>query len=535
MASSSSFSVSLPSNRPLDWVLTEICGQLAADLAEMETKAGESGRLEEEAAEALGEARRRVRFLGSRYDRWWWIPLHGRSLARALQAERAKLSSAKAELLALRRMTDDLRKQIAQASLSYEMLLMLCQRDYCVPDPMPARTKRFLRRFEEAKREGRLRDQIHVFAGDVSEILGDWAAASLLFLQRRDGGAAAEGVEPVTERESSLVFDKERGAYVETHGGYVQRSSAAHSLHRIYLPIPRSWEAKAVAAGARIDDSTVNNVMSRVWVGFQDYENFEDYVPLAYRKAPPELDFEELHLQFAGREFALAPEQSGRLRKDLGGRQGSRCVLCGSYGGLVWDWLRDARSGAFSDPLTLRYQWRYRVHEQSADVGVAELLDVLLICRDCDMAFDEARLRRLIADKDPKLVEKALGHLHKRRLMLLRCESETLAARQRELAGHFMRMADMSSWVIDLGELARRHPFLSEGVIADEVFPVAGVPIVSTMGELLSPERDVAAIVMGFRASPGPVETLLPLQGESTGWKPQDEGLSAAPMPGNRP
>lgn len=513
MGSSSSPSVVSASNRPLDWVLTEICGHLAADLAELEAKASEHERLEDEASEALGDIRRRVRQLGARHETWWWVPFHGRRLARDLQAARARASSVRAELLALRRATDETRKRIAQASLSYEMLLMLGQRDYCVPDPMPARTQRFLRRFEEARRQERLRSQIHKFAGDVSEILGDWAAASLLFLQRRDGAASSEehGQE---ERETSLVFDKGRGVYVETTGGYVRRSATTHSLHRIYLPIPRAWEAKAVAAGARIDDSTVNHVMSRVWVSFHEYESFEEYTPLVYRKTPPELDFEELHLQFGGKEFSFAAEQRALLRKDMEAKQGSRCVLCGSYGGLVWDWVKDARSDMSLEPLTFRFQWRYRRHHDT-DVGVAELADLLLICRDCDIAFHESRLRQLVANKDPKLADRALSHLHKRRLMLSRCESETLAVRQKEMAEHLARMAGMSSWVVDLESMVRRFPVLGDGVIADETLPLSGAPIISSAGEVLVPARSVDMVAEGLSRQPEVLNGPEPGQGPS--------------------
>lgn len=494
-------------SRPLDWVLTRVCAALAEAMAELEAEAERLDAKDEEVSEALGEARRRLKTYGALYDRWGWVPVYGRYVWHKVHSAKVAFSSLKAEISSLRHKANDVRRRLTKASISYDMLVVLGQREYCVPDPMPERTQRFLRRFERVQKEGTLQENVYHLAGDLSEILGDWAAASLLFLQAQKKTVSSSDETEI--KESSLVYDKSKGMFVESSGGYVKPVAHSQVLHRIYLPIPRNWEARAVQAGARIDESTVAHVMSRVWVSFHEYEDFEEYLPKSYRKVPPELDFEELHIRFGGQEFRFDHRQEAAIEKHMAVRQGWRCILCGSYGGLVWDWVSDPKHSAASKPLVLRPQWQYRRYGDT-NIGVAELADVLLICRDCDLAFDIERLRGMLVGKSEKLIERAMTHVHKRRMMLLRCEDGGLSLRQAALAAHFGRMASLTGWVLDFSGWSERLEPLRDGVVAPETIPIAGIPILSSSGEVLVEETPLEQVVRRLTANGGAATSAAP-------------------------
>ena len=480
----------LPS-RPLDWVLTIICAGLARNIAEMEEALARHENKEEENLDILADVRRRVRDVQARYERWRWVPFLNRSLHAALMNAREPLKRIKDEIQRSRREADDIRKSLAKTVISYDMLIMLGQREYSVPDPMPLRTKNFLRRFDELNRSGLVQENIHELASALSEILGDWAAASLLYIQSKKPIISVENEE---ERESCLVFDKARGRFVETQAGYVKSITNNYVMRRIYLPVPRSWEAKMVQAGASIDDSAVNHVMSRVWIGFTDYERFEPHLPRSYRKVPPDLDFEALEIDMGGRSFAFSKHQRNRAIKEMGERQGWRCSLCGSYGGLVWDRLRDMRSAEMSEPLVLRPQWKFRLVNN--DTAVAELTDLLLICRDCDLAFETGRLESLLRGKDGALAERVRVHVHRRRMMLLRCEETFLAAREKALERHLLSFAGVSQWILDLSRLPEFSSVFKDGIVAPEESLIVGLPILSEDGEELHPARSLDDILV---------------------------------------
>ena len=488
---------SLP-NRPLDWILSIICSGMAREIAVMEDRLALLEKREDEDLDVLGEARRRLKEAQRRLDRWKWVPFLGSSLRRAWLIVRDDVRSLKDNISSSRRESDRLRKNVAQASITYEMMIMLGQRDYCVPDPMPSRTRKFVRKFEEIHNKGLVQDHINELAKEISDILGDWAAASLLFLRARKQEQASDD----EARESSLVFDKARGVYIETQGGYVSASSAHHGLRRIYLPVPRRWEDRIVRAGGNIDDSTVNHVMSRVWVGFADYERFEQYLPKAYRKVPPDLDFEAAVLEVAASGFPPSPRQRARVVRDMAERQGWRCSLCGSYGGLVWDRLRDMRSAEMSEPLVLRPQWQFR--RVGDDTAVAELTDLLLICRDCDLAFETDRLETLLRGREGSLAERVREHVHRRRMMLLRCEESVLATRERALERHLLSLAGVSRWVLDLSRLPEFSDAFKDGIVASEEHLIAGLPVLSEDGEELCRHRSLEDVLaeIGTKATP---------------------------------
>jgi len=483
--------------RPLDWILSIICSGMAREIAGMEERLSWHERHEEENFDALADARRRVRDAQERFERWRWVPLLGGRLHLVLARAREPLRRIKEQIQKERREADDIRKALTKTTISYDMLIMLGEREYSVPDPMPARTKRFLRRFEELNARGAVQENIHELASDLSEILGDWAAASLLYLQSRKLAAPAEERE---EKESSLLFDKARGTFVETQAGYVKPIAQNHVMRRIYLPVPRRWEAKMVQAGASIDDSTVNHVMSRVWVGFSEYEKFESYLPRSYRKIPPDLDFESLNVEVDGKPFSFSRRQRQQAIKEMGERQGWRCSLCGSYGGLVWDRLRDMRSSEMAEPLVLRPQWKYMLRDGAT--GIAELSDLMLICRDCDLAFDDENLERLLVGKDSSLVQRVREHVHRRRMMLLRCEDSVLASRMQALREHLRKFSQVGTWVFELSRLSQLAPAFKDGIVADENFPVAGAPIVSEEGETLVSKRGLEDLLRQMAKAP---------------------------------
>ena len=478
-------------NRPLDWVLSIICAEMARNIAEMEESLARHEHKEEENFDVLADVRRRVRDAQARYERWRWVPVLNRRLHTVWMNAREPLKKIKDEIQRGRRETDDIRKSLAKTVISYDMLIMLGQREYSVPDPMPLRTKNFLRRFEDLNRRGLVQENIHELASALSEILGDWAAASLLYIQSKKSIIVSENTE---ERESYLLFDKSRGTFVETQEGYIKHSANNYVMHRIYLPVPRSWETKMVRDGASIDDSAVNHVMSRVWIGFTDYERFEPYLPRSYRKVPPDLDFESLRIDMGGRFFAFSKHQRDMAIKEMGERQGWRCSLCGSYGGLVWDRLRDMRSAEMSEPLVLRPQWKFRRVDN--DIAVAELTDLLLICRDCDLSFETGRLESLLRGKDGALVDRVRVHVHRRRMMLLRCEETVLAARERALEQHLLSFAGISRWIIDLSHLPEFSSVFKDGIVAPEDSLIAGLPVLSEDGEELHPARSLNDILV---------------------------------------
>jgi len=489
--------------RPFDWIMADICRHMAAEIDELEAALERDGRGREELAERAAELRREHARRRRRADGWGWLPLLGSRLRRQAAGLARELGALKGRMDAMRRAEDGRRRALVKAHLLYEMLILLSQRDYCVPDPAPLRSRRFMLRFEAARKSETVRRDVHALAEELSDILGEWAAASLLHLerQRREGEAGAGRTRHAESGtiEPALVFDRTTGRYVETAIGQVRGTARLVASHRIYLPVPRAWEARLARAGARIDDSTVDHVMSRLWVGFDDYERFEEYLPRAYRRAPPELDFTFAPPSFGGHEFRLAPSQSRPLLAELGEAQGWRCVLCGSHGGLVWDRLRMAAGRGPEGPLALRPLWM--AHRLDGHAGVATIVEMLLICRDCDLAFGGGGFETLLGAADGGLAEKARAHVRRRRMMLLRCDEVTLAHREAALRAERAGFDGIRRWVLDLSVLAARHAALGTGVVLPEDMPVAGAAIVSEAGEPVLPARSVEEVLAGVGAA----------------------------------
>jgi hypothetical protein len=238
--------------------------------------------------------------------------------------------------------------------------------------------------------------------------------------------------------------------------------------------------------------------MSRVWVGFSDYERFEQYLPRAYRKVPPDLDFEALALGVTTSGFPPSHRQRARVVREMAERQGWRCSLCGCYGGLVWDRLRDMRSAEMSEPLVLRPQWQFRRVTDGA--AVAELTELLLICRDCDLAFETGRLEKLLRGRDGSLAERVRDHVHRRRMMLLRCEESVLTTRERTLERHLLSLAGVSRWILDLSRLPEFSDAFRDGIVAAEDHLIVGLPILSEDGEEVCRPRSLEDALGEIRA-----------------------------------
>jgi hypothetical protein len=143
----------------------------------------------------------------------------------------------------------------------------------------------------------------------------------------------------------------------------------------------------------------------------------------------------------------------------------------------------------------------------SDHVGVAELTELLLICRDCDLAFETGRLEKLLRGRDGSLAERVREHVHRRRMMLLRCEESVLTTREKALERHLLSLAGVSSWILDLSRLPEFSDAFRDGIVASEDHLIVGLPVLSEDGEEMCRHRsleDVLAEIGTKTIPPGP-------------------------------
>lgn len=440
------------SERPLDWVLDDLAAVLKRRL---DAAAAERDRLfeeEDESAEALHRQRTAALQAAEAVARWSWVPIWGRRKRLAAERARRRLEQTKAELRRLRRQRE--RCEATQASLhqAYDLLVALGQRDYLVPDPMPERTARFVRIFEQARREGRLAEDALALASALSEILGDWALASVL--------AVSSGGE---------------GGGRRRDGGEQAGRSVDAAVHRIYLPLSRQREREMVDAGARLDTSVAGGTIGRVWVGFDSFARFESLLPLVYRREPPELDFAEE----ARRALPVPPRslseiatarQLERLLRGLDERQGGRCLLCGGVGGLMWDRVRAACGELEARPLSLRVRWECRL--VGPDTGLQRAVDAFAVCGDCELAFVGVPSGL----QDEALLARVRQHVQRRRMYLMRCDATTMEGRLERQAEAVASLRAARRWLVDLSALAAL-PELAAGMEVRPEWLSAGAPV----------------------------------------------------------
>lgn len=453
--------------RPLDWILAtliEWLGQfqerIHCELQDLENQISDH-------RYRVVEMQRSVIALRERAGRWGWIPFIGARIENDFEENRRAFIKANNHLKKMEGQARHLDRRWTKISQLVDSLIALAQRPYTVSDPMPRRTAEFVEEFEqfllEVSKSGESPKEHDLLSlsADLSEILGDWALASII------------------RSDPSGVNDSERAADVMVS-------------HRIYLPVAKELEERMDEMGAQIDSSIVGTGISRVWVRMDQTLDFADYVPHAYRLNRPEFDFppdsaalpESAKKPYAFSDI-IQEEQIKSWFHAIAHAQGGRCILCGGVGGLLWDRWRALSGSHERRPLVFRAMWDYMIPDRKRpEIGLQRLRAIYVICGDCEIAFDgESFIRKaesiLLSSSqgeeddsaqgderqgsgstrtgtgrlrfDPTVIKQLKRHIAKRRSFILRCTPETMSAQRRRQHEEFANLAGkVVEWIVDL-------------------------------------------------------------------------------------
>jgi hypothetical protein len=291
--------------------------------------------------------------------------------------------------------------------------------------------------------------------------------------------------------------------------------SAESDQSRIWLPVPQSMAPTAEKLGASKDDTGDGASPFFVSTG-TPLAIYDALLPLGYRHVVPKLSFAD-NPGSAGRDRLanfIDPMTWDHVSSVNVAMTGRRCILCGKQVGTLGNKIapRDhqARTG-----VTCHEVWSWSRPDPAIPVGIQSLERILVLCFDCRMCFkEEEALASALAVGEPGLERGVQGYLLKRRAFLTRTGPKDVAAQMRSEQAMLAANADITTWIVDIGKLARQDymyghtPTLMLGNSA-RVKPsnLAGMAFRDTEGKThpaVSADRVYQAVAMKWIVQPQP-------------------------------
>lgn len=223
---------------------------------------------------------------------------------------------------------------------------------------------------------------------------------------------------------------------------------------RVYLPIPFGMGAYAKAAGARYDHDVQRGSRWYVPPG-EPLAKFEEFLPLAYRKAPPKLSFPPVrHGASSQNLWSLFDKGTwNRIRQINYERTGRRCMLCGKQSGNLLRYL-DPEGERKLGTVECHEIWEWQVPDPDVSIGIQRLREIVVACFECHAAFHNSWARS--AARSAGVEDEVTRFLMKRRAFLTRLDPVSVARDMKREADRLREHSGVGLWILDLAHLGQQ-------------------------------------------------------------------------------
>ena len=250
-------------------------------------------------------------------------------------------------------------------------------------------------------------------------------------------------------------------------------NSTIPASDRIWLPVSTSRRYEMLKKGAHEDYSNGLKRGSHLWIQIKDIPNFENVVPLAFRKTPPKLEWPPIQRNAVGQNLwqVFDKETWNHIRYNSYDRWGHRCQLCGKQFGTLWSKIASEKELEHPGPVDCHEVWEWSRIE-GTDIGIQKLKEVMVVCKDCHATFHEGRTLKLAEQKG--IEQKAEKYINKLRKLTTHMNDEQLQKSLNKTRENWNDLKDINKWVIDLSVLAQQNFMQGQNMIL-KTDNVAGV------------------------------------------------------------
>lgn len=403
------------------------------------------------------ETRLRLDAATTRAARLGWIPFVGeaaRSRQQSALLDKEQADEEWASVLSRARFASDLMASARAASSAASEAEARARRGGPMPLPVAEGAAelilrvRFLAETDGRDRAGaaRLAPKVFALAEEARDLARAWDGSPLPAFRVRE--TASPSVEPPGLNVPAKALGGKRVQFSLDFDG----TGAVEEEARIWLPVSTSRAREMIELGARVEKERGRG--SRLWIPVSERGKLDAFLPLAFRRKATKFAFPPIRHNAAKQNLWSMFDDSSwnHIRTTAYDRAGHRCQICGKQGGSLWSRLATPDERKRGRTVECHEVWDWEVPDPASGVGIQKLKRLLILCPDCHLSFHEGRT--LQEARKAGIEAEAADYIKARRMLLNRCDGETIDAQVAVDAEAWEATKSVRTWVVDLSHLA---------------------------------------------------------------------------------